>query len=84
MRNVLSAQKLVNGENVTDFTFNYMFSKKNLERAIKLEHKFLRKQQRHISDFCRSEAAVRCTFSVLNSRLNVRDLYIPSVVGFHE
>lgn len=59
MKNTLSAQKLVNGENVKDFTLNYTFSKKSLERAMKLEHKFLWKQQRHISDFCRSEAAVR-------------------------
>ncbi|CAG9537443.1 unnamed protein product [Cercopithifilaria johnstoni] len=54
--NALSAQKLVCGENVMDFTSNYIFSKKSLERAMKLEHKFLWKQQQHISDFCQSEA----------------------------
>lgn len=55
---VLSAQKLVKGENIMDFTCNYIFSKKSLEGVMKLEHKFLWKQQRHISDFRRSEAAV--------------------------
>ncbi|VDK64275.1 unnamed protein product [Onchocerca ochengi] len=54
---VLSAQKLVKGENIMDFTCNYIFSKKSLEGVMKLEHKFLWKQQRHISDFRRSEAA---------------------------
>uniref|UniRef100_A0A1I8EP47 Tyrosine-protein phosphatase domain-containing protein n=1 Tax=Wuchereria bancrofti TaxID=6293 RepID=A0A1I8EP47_WUCBA len=52
----LSAQKLVKGENVLDFTCNYIFSKKDLERAMKFEHKFLWKQQQHISNFCQSEA----------------------------
>uniref|UniRef100_A0A0R3RP95 Tyrosine-protein phosphatase domain-containing protein n=1 Tax=Elaeophora elaphi TaxID=1147741 RepID=A0A0R3RP95_9BILA len=55
VQSALSAQKLVNGESVRDFTSNYI-SGKGLKRAMKLEHKFLWKQQRHISDFCRSEA----------------------------
>ncbi|VDO32007.1 unnamed protein product [Onchocerca flexuosa] len=55
---VLSAQKLVKGENVMDFTCSYIFSKKSLEEVMKLEHKFLWRQQRHISDFRRSEAVV--------------------------
>ncbi|VDK72816.1 unnamed protein product [Litomosoides sigmodontis] len=56
-KSALSAQKLVSGEDVTDFTLKYISSKKSSERAMKLEHKFLWQQQRHISDFCRSEAA---------------------------
>ncbi|KAM3724303.1 Receptor-type tyrosine-protein phosphatase alpha [Dirofilaria immitis] len=54
--NALSAQKLVKGEDIMDFTYNYILSKKNLEEVMKLEHKFLLKQQQHISDFCKSEA----------------------------
>ncbi|EJW82640.1 hypothetical protein WUBG_06450, partial [Wuchereria bancrofti] len=68
----LSAQKLVKGENVLDFTCNYIFSKKDLERAMKFEHKFLWKQQQHISNFCQSEA--------MNDGKNRS----PNVVNFNE
>ncbi|VDO42940.1 unnamed protein product [Brugia timori] len=71
-KDALSAQKLVKGENVMDFTCNYIFSKKDLERAMKFEHKFLWKQQQHISNFCQSE------------EMNDGKNRSPTVVNFNE
>lgn len=77
---VLSAQKLVKGENIMDFTCNYIFSKKSLEGVMKLEHKFLWKQQRHISDFRRSEAAVPWYFFLFYFLIEIHSFKIRKII----
>lgn len=47
----LSAQKLVKGEKVAEFVRDHVNPKKKNEKLLKLQHKFLLKQERHISSF---------------------------------